>query len=66
MNTIPNAKEDLRMSHFSVAVFSRTPGDVEALLAPFNEQVAPGDPYAVFVRDESGQLDEMQTEWGIN
>ena len=46
------------MSHFSVAVFSRTPGDVEALLAPFNEQVAPGDPYAVFVRDESGQLDE--------
>ena len=46
------------MSHFSVAVFSRTPGDVEALLAPFNEQVAPGGPYAVFVRDESGQLDE--------
>ena len=46
------------MSHFSVAVFSRTPGDVEALLAPFNEQVAPGDPYAVFVRDESGQHDE--------
>ena len=45
------------MSHFSVAVFSRTPGDVETLLAPFNEQVAPGDPYAVFVRDESGQLD---------
>ena len=45
------------MSHFSVAVFSRTPGDVEALLAPFNEQVAPGDPYAVFVRDESGQHD---------
>ena len=34
------------MSHFSVAVFSRTPGDVETLLAPFNEQVAPGDPYA--------------------
>ena len=43
-----------------------TLSDVEALLAPFNEQVAPGDPYAVFVRDESGQLDEMQTEWGIN
>ena len=43
------------MSHFSVAVFSRTPGNVETLLAPFNEQVAPGDPYAVFVRDESGQ-----------
>lgn len=45
------------MSHFSVAVFSRKPGDVETLLAPFNEQVAPGGPYAVFVRDESGQLD---------
>ena len=54
------------MSHFSVAVFSRTPGDVEALLAPFNEQVAPGDPYAVFVRDESGQLDEkgQAKGWG--
>ena len=26
------------MSHFSVAVFSRHPGDVEELLAPYNEQ----------------------------
>ena len=56
MNTIPNAKEDLRMSHFSVAGFSRTPGDVERLLAPFNVHVAPGGHFAVFVRDASGQL----------
>ena len=26
------------MSHFSVAVFSHHPGDVEELLAPYNEQ----------------------------
>ena len=26
------------MSHFSAAVFSRHPGDVEELLAPYNEQ----------------------------
>ena len=26
------------MSHFFVAVFSRHPGDVEELLAPYNEQ----------------------------
>ena len=46
IDTIPKAKEDEDMSHFSVAVFSQTPGDVEALLAPFDEQVEAGSPYA--------------------
>ena len=46
------------MSHFSVAVFSRTPGDVEALLAPFDEQVEAGSPYAEFVRNEEYDWDK--------
>ena len=40
------------MSHFTVAVFSKTPGDVEGLLAPFIEQVDADSPYAEFVEDE--------------
>ena len=46
------------MSHFSVAVFSQTPGDVEALLAPFDEQVEAGSPYAEFVRNEEYDWDK--------
>ena len=52
------------MSHFSVAVFSKTPGNVEALLAPFNEQVEPGSPYAAFIRDENGRYDESEQAKG--
>ena len=39
------------MSHFNVAVFSHTPDEVDALLAPFIEQVEPYSPYAVFEED---------------
>lgn len=46
------------MSHFSVAVFSQTPGDVEALLASFDEQVEAGSPYAEFVRNEEYDWDK--------
>ena len=46
------------MSHFSVAVFSQTPGDVEALLAPFDEQVEAGSPYAEFLRNEEYDWDK--------
>ena len=46
------------MSHFSVAVFSKMPGYVEALLAPFEEQVDPDSPYAEFVENEECDLDK--------
>ena len=46
------------MSHFSVAVFSRTPGDVEELLAPFIEQVDADSPYAEFVESTDCDFDE--------
>ena len=46
------------MSHFTVAVFSKTPGDVEELLAPFDEQVEANSPYAEFVEDEDCDYDE--------
>ena len=46
------------MSHFTVAVFSKTPGDVEGLLAPFIEQVDADSPYAEFVEDEDRDYDE--------
>ena len=36
------------MSHYTVAVFSRDVNQVDELLAPFNEDVEPGSPYAVF------------------
>lgn len=46
------------MSHFSVAVFSKTPGDVEALLAPYIEQVDANSPYAEFVEDSRYDVDD--------
>ena len=46
------------MSHFNVAVFSHTPDEVDALLAPFIEQVEPYSPYAVFEEDEDYDVDE--------
>ena len=46
------------MSHFLVAVFSKMPGYVEALLAPFEEQVDPDSPYAEFVENEECDLDK--------
>lgn len=45
------------MSHFNVAVFSHTPDEVDALLAPFIEQVEPYSPYAVFEEDEDYEVD---------
>ena len=46
------------MSHFSVAVFSQTPGDVEELLAPFIEQVDADSPYAEFVGNADCDFNE--------
>ena len=47
------------MSHFNVAVFSHTPDEVDALLAPFIEQVEAGSPYAVFEEDEDYEVDAV-------
>ena len=52
------------MSHFNTLVFSRTPDEVDNLLAPFNECVEPGSPYAVFEEDEDGNLDETSGKKG--
>ena len=46
------------MSHFNVAVFSHTTDEVDALLAPFIEQVEPYSPYAVFEEDEEYEVDD--------
>lgn len=40
------------MSHFSVAVFSHHPGEVEELLAPYNEQTE-DEEYTKFFRPHS-------------
>ena len=45
------------MSHFNTAVFTRYPGELEGLLAPFDENVDSDSPYAEFVEDEDGELD---------
>ena len=50
-------EEENIMSHFNVAVFSHTPDEVDALLAPFIEQVEPYSPYAVFEEDEDYEVD---------
>ena len=48
------------MSHFNALVFSRTPEQVDELLAPFNECVEPGSPYAVFEEDaDAGVVDKV-------
>ncbi len=46
------------MSHFSVAVLSNHPNDVERLLEPFCERVEANSPYAVFHEDEECSYDE--------
>jgi hypothetical protein len=45
------------MSHFNTAVFTRYPGEMEGLLAPFDENVDSDSPYAEFIEDEDGDLD---------
>lgn len=54
------------MSHFSVAVFTRTndPAELEQLLAPYNECVEPDSPYAEFEEDEDGNPDEKTGKRG--
>ena len=46
------------MSHFSTAVFSHTPDEINALLAPYNENVDCDSPFAEFEEDEDGDLNE--------
>lgn len=52
------------MSHFTIAVFSRSPEDVDSLLAPFEEGVEADSPYAEFVKDEEYDLDKAAGERG--
>ena len=52
------------MSHFIVAVFSHDPDQVDALLAPYIEQVDPDSPYAEFDENEEGELDEATGKRG--
>jgi hypothetical protein len=52
------------MSHFNVAVFSHSPDEVDALLAPFIEQVEPYSPYAVFEEDEDYEVDAATGKQG--
>ena len=46
------------MSHFNTLVFSHTPEEVDDLLAPFNECVESGSPYAVFEEDADADVDK--------
>ena len=54
------------MSHFNVAVFTRTddPDELEQLLAPYDECVESNSPYAEFEEDEDGELDERTGKRG--
>lgn len=54
------------MSHFNVAVFTRTGSqeELEQMLAPFDECVERNSPYAVFEEDEDGELDETTGKRG--
>jgi len=45
------------MSHYTVAVFTHTEDEVDELLAPFNEVVEAGSPYAEFKEDEDSDVD---------
>ncbi|MEF9880631.1 MAG: hypothetical protein RR975_14540 [Clostridia bacterium] len=47
------------MSHFNLAVFTHTDDscELEALLAPFTEDVDADSPYAEFEEDDDGELD---------
>lgn len=46
------------MSHYTVAVFSHSPGDVDELLEPFYENHPPASPYMEFVENEAEDFDE--------
>lgn len=52
------------MSHFSVAVLSNHPDDVERLLEPFCENVEPKSKYAVFQEDEECDYDRTMKARG--
>ncbi len=54
------------MSHYNVAVFTRTndPDELAQLLAPYNECVESDSPYAEFEEDEDGDLDEKTGKRG--
>lgn len=52
------------MSHYTVAVFSRSPGELNNLLEPYCECVESGSSYAEFYEDEDGEYDESQGKRG--
>lgn len=52
------------MSHYNVAVFSHAPDDIDRLLAPFNEDVGPDSPYAVFKEDEECDFEPSKGKRG--
>lgn len=53
------------MSHFTVAVFSNEPDEVEDLLAPYCEEVEPGSEYSEFVEDDDFEFDEVAGKHGL-
>ncbi len=52
------------MSHYSVAVFSQSPDQVDELLAPYCESVEPGSPYAVFEEHADAEVDAITGRHG--
>lgn len=52
------------MSHYTVAVFSKRPEDVDELLEPFYEGHPPGSPYMEFVENEAEEFDEAAQKHG--
>ena len=54
------------MSHFNVAVFTHTdkPSELEALPAPFTEEVDANSPYAEFEEDADGELNPANGKHG--
>ena len=52
------------MSHYTVAVFTHTEDEVDELLAPFNEVVEPGSPYAEFNEHEDADVDPVTGKKG--
>jgi len=52
------------MSHFTVAVFSRSPAEVDTLLEPYCESVDSASPYAVFEEEESADFDAVAGKCG--
>ena len=54
------------MSHYSVAVFHRNDHpDLEAILAPYDEEVEPGSDYSEFVEDDDCEVDEISGQRGF-